>query len=207
MERLESRTHHGSLQGADVGGGVLVEGVEEDGRGHRRGLRAELLERARADGGRLEDEVRELLELLEFGPSRYDVGGVLAGLDALEIGGFARLDVIRLSLRDASLAGARLVSPKRTKPGSIRAGRTKASGEGLFTRHEKATTDRRGFGAVSGAHRDAEAGERAHGERIHDVRSLIACVTCVSARKCVDAPDPPSRIKRRNRKYLESDVD
>ena len=109
-----------------------MEGVEEDGRGHRRGLRAELLERARADGGRLEDEVRELLELLEFGPSRYDVGGVLAGLDALEIGGFARLDVIRLSLRDASLAGARLVSPKRTKPGQFELGEQKRAGRGFL---------------------------------------------------------------------------
>ena len=127
-----------------------------------------------------------------------------AGLDALEIGGFARLDVIRLS-PDASLAGARLVSPKRTKPGQLELGEQKRTGRG-FTRHEKATTDRLGFGAVSGSHRDAEAGERAHGERIHDVRSFVACVTCVSGRKCVDAPDPPSRIKRRNRKYLESDT-
>ena len=132
MERLESRTHHGSLQGADVGGGVLVEGVEEDGRGHRRGLRAELLERARADGGRLEDEVRELLELLEFGPSRYDVGGVLAGLDALEIGGFARLDVVRLSLRDASFAGVRLVSPKWTTPGQFELGENKSERGGAL---------------------------------------------------------------------------
>ena len=91
--------HHGSLEGADVGGGVVVEGVEEDGRGHRRGLRAELLECARAHGRGLQDEMRELLELLEFGSARDDVGR----------------DSLGLCIRGASLACARLLEHERVE--------------------------------------------------------------------------------------------
>ena len=91
--------HHGSLEGADVGGGVVVEGVEEDGRGHRRGLRAEFLECARAHGRGLQDEMRELLELLEFGSARDDVGR----------------DSLGLGLWGASFACARLLEHERVE--------------------------------------------------------------------------------------------
>ena len=59
------------------------------------------------------------------------------GTEFLEIGGFARLDVVRLSLRDASFAGVRLVSPKWTTPGQFELGENKSERGGAFLRGMK----------------------------------------------------------------------
>ena len=146
--------HHGSLEGADVGGGVVVEGVEEDGRGHRRGLRAEFLECARAHGRGLQDEMRELLELLEFGSARDDVGR----------------DSLGLGLWGASFACARLLEHERVEGQRLGSSIGALWDDGKSNNEaDESSRSRR----VSGTYHDAKAGKRGHGEDGHRLRCFV----------------------------------